>query len=75
MKTNLILVSIIILLTIVCYFALDFGLKEKKERIRANNNLINEVNANNEAYTQINIKTKEIALIKPKLDSVIKDYK
>jgi len=75
MKTNLILVSIIILLTIACYFVLDFGLKEKKERIRANNNLINEINAKNEAYTQINIKTKEIALIKPKLDSVIKANK
>jgi len=75
MKTNIILVGIIILLLVGCYFILDFGLKEKQERKRVESNLINEVNAKNEVYTQLNIKTKELNLIKPKLDSTIKANK
>lgn len=75
MRTNLILLIIIILLTIAGYFVLSFALKEKAERIRINNNLVNEVNAKNDAYTQLNLKAKELELIKPKLDSAIKANK
>lgn len=75
MKTNLILIAIIIICLGFCYF---FGIKwqeEKKERIRINSNYISEVNAKKEVYTQLNIKTKELNLIKPKLDSTIKANK
>lgn len=69
------LLIIIILLTGAGYFALNFALKEKAERIRINNNLINEVNAKNEVYTKLNVKVKELELVKPKLDSAIRANK
>ena len=75
MKTNIILILIIVLTLGLCYFFCNKWQQEKNERIRINSNLVNEVNAKNEVYTQLNIKTKELALIKPKLDSIIKANK
>lgn len=75
MKTNIILILIIVLTLGLCYFFGNKWQEEKKERIRINNNLISEVNAKNDVYTQLNVKTKELSLIKPKLDSVIKANK
>ena len=75
MKTNIILILIIVLTLGLCYFFCNKWQDEKNERIRINNNLISEVNAKNEAYTQINLKDKEISIIKPKLDSAIKANK
>ena len=75
MKTNIILILIIVLTLGLCYLFCNKWQDEKNERIRINNNLISEVNAKNDVYTQLNVKTKELSLIKPKLDSVIKANK
>lgn len=75
MRTNIILILIIVITLGLCYFFGNKWQQEKNERIRINNNLISEVNAKNDVYTQLNIKVKELALIKPKYDSIVKANK
>jgi hypothetical protein len=72
MRLTKTLITLVFLLTAFSYGITHYWLKEKNERKRFENIAIEEVRANKEAYTKIVLKNKEIATLKPRLDSALK---